>query len=467
MSRGCFRIFDESEVEEIHDRALDVLERTGVSVAAEGVRSILQEAGALPQSGRSDVLTLPSSIVSRALASCKRPVALHDRAGRHLELTEGNEFHFCGAYNVRTLDLVLNTERKATRRDVGAFTRLAHALEAIDGVCPVVYAVDAPAHLGELYTLAEVLLNTTKHCLAAPLSYQGARWWIELAQAACGTPSLDEHPIVSAAVSTTSPLQLEQDSAAGLVEMARAGIPIITLPCPMAGGTTPITLAGTLVVQHAEALFLLTLAQAARPGCPVVYGAVGANMDLRSGCLSMGSPEFGLYGAATAALARHLNLPSYAPVMTNAKRPDIQAGAEKMLAFALCLTGGLTLTIGAGALDNCLLASYEQMVIDHEFLRAARRLAQGIEVNDRTMAADVIEEVGPGGSFLTATHTLDFLRSGEHFESLIYNAPGTAADKRDMLVRARERACELLREHPPEVPGADAIKAVVRAAEGV
>ncbi len=465
MSEGTFHILSDEEAVAIHRHALEVLERTGVAVAAEDVRRLLLEAGASQRKDASNVLTFPRGMVEDAVAACRRPVLLHDRIGRALELKAGREFHLCGAYNVRTLDVGSDTERDATRRDVADFTRLADALEGIDAVCAEVYAVDAPGELAELYTHAEVLLNTTKHCLAAPLSHAGAREWIELARAASGGTPLAKHAIVSAAVSTTSPLKLDSDSGRGLVDMARAQVPIITLPCPMAGATTPITLAGTLTVQHAEALFLLTLAQAARRGCPVVYGAVGANMDLRKGCLSMGSPEFGLYGAATAALARYLNLPSYAPVMANAKRPDVQAGAEKMLAYALCVAGGLTLTVGAGALDNCLLASYEQMVIDHEFLRAARRIAQGIDVTDKSMATEVIAEVRPGGSFLTVAHTLERLRSGEHFESSVYNAPGTAADERGMVQRAGERAADLLREHKPEVPCADAIRAVVRSSE--
>ena len=205
-----------------------------------------------------------------------------------------------------------------------------------------------------------------------------------MAERAAGTPaSLAESPTVGFAISPISPLVLAKETCAILVGAAERGMPIVTVPGGMAGATSPYTIAGTLVVEHAEALLVITIAQLVRPGTPCVLGLATAVMDMASGNISLGTAERTLILNAVAPLAHVWGLPSYAPVgLTDSFVLDAQAGAEKMLSFVTHFMSGVEFSGGVGRYEGGLSTSFEGILLDHELLQMVRRHMRGIRVDE-------------------------------------------------------------------------------------
>jgi trimethylamine--corrinoid protein Co-methyltransferase len=227
---------------------------------------------------------------------------------------------------------------------------------------------------------------------------------------------------------------------------------------PMAGSTSPVTLAGSLVQLNAEQLSGIVLTQLVRPGTPVLAGYIPGVADMRSGGYLGGAVEFGMMQAAAAQLAHFYRVPIYCSGgMTDAKLPDAQAGYEKMATFLLAAMGGCNYIHHAfGMVTNMSAASLEQAVIDDEIVGMAMRVLRGIEVTEGSMAVEAIHRVGPGGHYLMDDHTVRFMRS-ELFPPPLADRQNRAmweeAGKQDTRARAMARVEKLLQEHqPPGLP---------------
>jgi trimethylamine---corrinoid protein Co-methyltransferase len=298
-----------------------------------------------------------------------------------------------------------------------------------------------------------VLCNTQKFCLAFPLNLLEANAWLRMAEAAAGsTERLAQRPTIGFAISPISPLVLAQETSAILQAGIRAGIPVITVPGGMSGATNPYSLAGTLVVDHAEALLVATITQIIRPGLPFVLGLATATMDMRTGNISLGKPERTLILNAVAPLAHAWGLPGYAPAgLTDSFVVDYQAGAEKMLGMLTQLQSGLEFSAGAGRYEGGLSTSLEGLFIDHELLQMARRHLQGIRVDEETLAEEAIRRVGPAGDFLADPHTLRLLRSDEYANLPVFNRRAQNSGGAVAAVTARQKALDLLGAHQTPV----------------
>ena len=168
-----------------------------------------------------------------------------------------------------------------------------------------------------------------------------------------------------------------------------------------------MTLAGTLTQANAEFLGALALCQAVQPGIPVIYTQWTRSLDMASGSVAMGGPEFSLLRVATAEMARYYDLPSRGGgLMTDAKAADAQMGMEKMLNCLMSSLAGLNVVAGVGQTDFINTVRPDQMLIDNEIISLVKRMCRGIKVNEDTMALDAISQVGPGGNYLTTDHTV-------------------------------------------------------------
>ena len=208
-------------------------------------------------------------------------------------------------------------------------------------------------------------------------------------------------------VNTNSPLRLDGPMSDGLIEMATWGQPVVATPFTLAGAMAPATLAGALAEQHAEALFMVALAQIVRPGAPMVYGGFTSNVDMRTGSPAFGTPEYVQAQLATGQLARRVGLPHRSSNVTGSAVVDAQAAYESQMSIWGALLGGASLLYqGAGWLEGGLTASFEKLILDAEMLQQVARLLEPIVVNDDELGLDAIAEVGPGGHFFGSSHTL-------------------------------------------------------------
>jgi len=451
MNTRSLKVFDEGEVAKVLDTAYRIAEEIGFSIKHQECRKLLLDAGCRADG---DIIYLPREVAQRCVSYCPSEVVLYDQLGAGFVLGVDGHFHFSGSDMIQVLDYETGRVRRSTYEDVVRFTILADALPNIDGISPHVYATDLPEPLIEPATYYATLAHTTKHCLAAPLSPSRAEMWIEMCRRVSPQHNGQVQWAGSIVVAGAPPLRFEPASLGALLQAARARMPIFPLGGGLAGASAPITMAGCAAIKTAEGLLLLCLAQLAQPGCPIVWSTGGQPiMDMRVADMAEGGPEDCLGSIASAQVAQALGIPSYTcSFHTDAKRPDVQVGAEKMAGILASMLGGQCCTINAGAVAKCAVASYEQMVIDDEILAFARRLAAGIAVNDDTLAFDVIREVGHGGSFLGHPHTVQYLRGGENLYLEVFDRTNPKSDYEDILDRAHKKAQALIAAHKPATP---------------
>jgi trimethylamine--corrinoid protein Co-methyltransferase len=439
-----YSVLNARDLRQICQASLGVLESVGVKIVDSGLRQILQEAGAAISG---EIVRLPERLVVDALRQAPPVVTFYSRDGKSLSSQERRGYHSPAPSAVTILEP--GGRRPSTYQDVADLTRLADALPGIDFISPPAVAQDGPETFTGVRTAEAVFCNTHKFCLAFPLNLLEAQAWLSLAQAAAGSlEQRQQRPTIGFAISPISPLVLAKESSDILLAGVRSGIPIITVPGGMSGATNPYSLAGTLVVDHAEALLVAAIAQVVRPGAPVVLGLATATMDMRSGNVSLGRPERTLILNAVAPLAHAWGLPAYAPAgLTDSIAPDYQAGAEKMLSILTQLQSGLEFSAGAGRYEGGLSTCLEGLLLDHQLVQMARRHMQGIQVNSETLAEAAIRRVGPAGDYLADAHTLRFLRSDEWIDLPLFNRRSQTSGGSLAADMARRAARDLLAAH--------------------
>ena len=455
MKPTKLRVLSNEELDMIHEASLDVLTDPGFVVhEPEAIRLLEQAGGAVTWEDEEKArVRLPRNVVESALETVPRRFALMDRGGEPLKLGEGNHYHFIGAEMIRVLDFDTQSPRPATLEDLIRFTRLGDALPLIRGITPEVYPQDVPEEVRPLRIMATMVTNTTKHCLTAPLTYEEAEIWLDIGEILADGQPLAENPVVSLCAASTPPLQLGAEAAKIMILAARKKVPLVLMPVAMTGMTAPITLAGAVTCYNAQALFLLTLTQCAQPGAPILLDVGLHVLDMRTADMAEGGPEFGLTTVAGVQLAERYGMPTYAgSAHSDSKLPDLQTGAEKTACWLAGILGGLDVSINAGALAKCSMASFEQMVLDHEMLRYLQRFAEGILVNPETITMDTIRAVGPEGNFMQQEHTRRWLRTGENLYLELFDRTGVKTPVEGLLQRAHAQVETILADHQPAVP---------------
>lgn len=453
------RILNENEIERVEAQALLVLERVGMTVDNDALCELARQRGAMVD-GR--YVRLPAELVRWALQAAPRHIQLHGRNGDVLPLEHGHCHVSTYAEAVNVVDYGATHMRPSTLKDTLAFVRLGQAMPEINIVGPVCFARDLPSPVQLLRTAEVVFLNSDKHNQAAPLNLEEAELWYELAQLAAPDQDPAAQPPLTFVVSSTSPLQFDRDTSQVMQFAAERKIPFIAASCPMAGGTSPLALIGTIVQHLAEDLFILTMAQLVNAGAPVIMGGAAGVLDVRTGALSYGAPERHLLLGAVIELADHYGLPHHSPAgSVDSPRPDVHAGAEKMQCWMARRAHGIMYGVGFGSLYNGSAVSLEQMVIDADLWQEAGRYYRGLDLSTLDESSDVIERVGPGGNFLTDPQTLKLMRSPEVYYSKIANRQGDQSP--GMLEQAHQQVQRLLAQQGPVVggPTAEAVQRYV------
>ncbi|MCX6992563.1 MAG: trimethylamine methyltransferase family protein [Kiritimatiellaeota bacterium] len=311
---------------------------------------------------------------------------------------------------------------------------------------------DVPTALSVLKSNEAYFSNSTKHVLCGPCNESDARIWMEMGEI-MAPDTLRKTPTISVLVSPSSPLALHLDCLEILQCALEYGAPVICLPCPMCGETSPLSVAGTVMDLNAENLALIIVTQILRPGHPVIYHTVGMPADMRVGCARMTGPEKMLMGIAAAQMGRFYGLPSgTAGASTDVNAFDVQNGAETMSQILSAVLGPANLITGLGSNSNGCGTSAEQILIDYELLLLAEHLHKGIRMDNLKEAFDSIMRVGPGGNFMTDEHTVKQCRSAEFFEPDLLDWTGRPDAGKGCYRRAGERAQSILQKHHPLVP---------------
>jgi trimethylamine--corrinoid protein Co-methyltransferase len=439
----------------IHYATLEVLEKTGVIVESYKALKILEEAGCTVDYQKHLAL-IPSYLVKEALMRKPRNVTLSARNPKNDIRLDGRHSFLCtDGSGMYIIDPKTGERRASTKKDLSMSAKIADYLDVIGVYWPMITSQDVPAHVRVLHDLEASLANTEKHVMfETTITPDEARFQIEMAALiAGGKDELKKRPVVSSCHCSISPLKHAKGPTEAAIEFAKAGVPVYFLPMPQAGATSPVTLAGSTVVSNAESLSGLVIVQMVAPGAPMLYSSEGSNFDMKTLRWSAGSPECGLLTSLSNELAEYYEMPSTsAGFTTDAKMPGAQACYEKAVTGALPVFAGYDIVGGLGLLDACTVFTPEQIIIDAEIGRMLHRLAQGIEVNDETLALDLIHKIGPGGNYLASKHTLKYLEK-EHYLPEISDRRSyetwKKAGSKTVVEVAREKAKEILEKHQP------------------
>jgi len=452
LQGGRYKVLEEEQVRKIHDSALEVLERVGIKVEADELLNLLEQNGARVD-GENKVAKIPGKMVESALEVVPKQVKLYGRKEEYMLDLSDNKVHLgTGGAAIKIVDLDTGKVRPSKLEDQANLARLVESLENIHFFqCPVVPR-DIPKERLSLNSFYAALTNTYKNVQESATSVEAVRDIIEMASMiAGGEDKLCQAPFISFVISwMISPLKLDIRAAEVLQEVVKHKIPVALSSAPVTGSTAPATLAGLLTQVHAEELSGIVLTQLFSEGSPVLYGPVPGAANMRDMSYLGGAIEAGLMNAAAVQLANHINVPIYSDAgLTESKLPDIQAGYEKAAnIIQVALAGGNYIHHAAGMLEFMTTVAYEQYVLDNDVIGMAMRALQGIDVNEETLALDVIERVGPGGNFLAQKHTVKYCRSSEFFIPEV--ADRNQRDKweekggLDARERARQRVHEIL-----------------------
>jgi trimethylamine--corrinoid protein Co-methyltransferase len=470
-------LVSKDELESIHRAALTVLKEIGIDFLHEGARAMLKTVGADVDPGSQRVRFDPALVESQ-IGLAPKQFTLHARntarnltiGGRHVAFgsvaSAPNSFDRAGG------------RRPGNKRDYQNFLRLGQTFDSIHfwGGYPV-EPIDIHASIRHLDALFDMLTLSDKPIHAYSLGRERNLDAIEMVKIVRGIndETLEREPSLFTVINSSSPLRLDLPMLEGVIQMARRNQVVVLTPFTLAGAMAPVTLAGALTQQHAEALAGLVMTQTVRPGAPFVYGGFTSNVDMKSGAPAFGTPEYMKTAIVGGQLARRLSVPFRSSNANAANSLDAQAAYESVFSLWGAIMGGANFLMhGAGWMEGGLQASFEKMAVDADLLAMVAEFLRPLRVEDQDLALEAMREVGPGGHFFGAEHTQSRYRTAffppmisdwRNYETWREAGSPTAADAAERIVAER------LRDYAPppfEPERREALEAFVarRKAEG-
>jgi trimethylamine--corrinoid protein Co-methyltransferase len=445
------QVLTEAQCQQVHTATLELLRQTGVEVHSPEIRSLMADAGCWIDGQR---VRIPPDKIEWALRVAPKRVVLCDRGGQAaIELEGHKSFYGTGSDTPFVLDSETGERRRATLADVQNVARLVDGLEDIDFLMCMGIASDVTESISDVHHFRAMVENTTKPIVYTAWSRQNLVDILDMAELiAGGAEPLRRSPFCALYSEPISPLTHAEESCEKLLEIAARGLPVVYTPGMQIGGTAPVTIAGALVQANAEQLSGLLICQLIRQGAPVVCGGGILYMDMARGLISYAAPEFMLAMSALSDLCHSYRLPIFSFAgCSDAKRFDQQAAAEGALWMLVSALSGGNLIHDLGYLEGGLTASYELIVAMDEVAGLVKRYMRGVELDDESMALDVIQQVGPGGHYIGAEHTYHHFRENwipRLFDRLSFSDWRTSGEP-TLGDRAREHVRRLLDEHQP------------------
>lgn len=456
-------ILSADQVMAIHDTALTILEEIGMKVLSNKARALYAKGGADIEDG-SDRVRFGRDVVMNWLAQTPSQFTLVARdPAKTVKIGNG-----CGIFtSVGGPAYVCDLEggrRAGTYEEQCNFIKIVQSLNVLhqEGGGPF-EALDLPSrtrHL-DLYYAQATLLD--KNWQPQGLGSDVALDALDMAAISLGKTreALRDVCVFTCIINTNSPLQLDVPMADGLITMAEHGQCNVITPFTLAGAMSPVTIAGALAQQHAEAMAGIMLTQIVRPGVPVMYGGFTSNVDMRSGAPAFGTPEYTMAAQASGQLARLLKVPFRSSNVTAANDVDAQAAYESMMALWGAIMGGANMVLhAAGWLNGGLTASFEKLIIDAELLQMMAAYCTPFAVTPETLGLEAIRDVGPAGHFFGTAHTLEryttafhqpILSNWDNYDTWVERGRETAPVKANRVWK------QLLMDYekPPIDPGID------------
>jgi len=452
MAVARLKFLDKAEEDLIHASSIETLEDIGVLIRSPSVLKMLGDAGAKIDT-KSMIAKIPEDMVNDALRSAPKSFVMYSRDGKHDLKIPTDSFPYQGSNGIGTYmtDLKTGKKRTTTRKDIADFARLADALSGIDFFWSNVTAFDVPEKTHMVHTLWVAFQSCTKNYGTLTLSREDAMAQVELASLIVGgKDELKKRPIFHSLCCVIAPLSFERGAVEGQVEFARAGIPVISMSMSLGGLSAPVTLAGTITNANTENLASLVITQTAAPGAPHFYCCESTPINMVTGNIVYESPEAPLIAAAAGQMSSRYGLPTFTGSWgANGDVPGIPLSFCELSAIALTMFTGTDLSAGAGGLEEAKGGSLEQLVIDAYLWDNFKGFLRRFEISEKTIALDVVREVGHANTFLKHPHTGRNFRKELFFrdkEKSRFEATRSTA----MVPEAKKIASKILKEHRPE-----------------
>jgi trimethylamine--corrinoid protein Co-methyltransferase len=450
--KAHLEILSAEEIQSIHEATIEVLSRTGVRLDLLRARRLAADFGCVVDD-ETRTVRFPPEVIAAALVTVPGQFTLFGADPAYSMPIEPDRRWFApNGAPTAVLDFGSPTPRQATLADVTDHLILAEHLPHIDALNMPLWPTDIPMTTIHTESMLSWVANCRKPFSMAGYGVMATTDMIRmLGIVAGGDEALSLRPPFIGIVNATSPLVVDRLQIEGLMLFSEHGIPIVVGPQAMAGTTAPVTLSALLVQHNAENLALVALSQMVRPGAPVFMGSASTVSDMATGSIAVGAPETGVITAASAALARFYGIPSRGiGAMTDAKDLSAQCFIERTASILTAALGGVSFQIAAGTLESIGCSSAELLVVDDEMIGMVKRIVAGVSPDGIVGAANLIDEIGPGGSFLTHTHTQRNFR-GELFMPRLFDRQTRETwEKRggaDTLARAHDTVGKILARH--------------------
>jgi trimethylamine--corrinoid protein Co-methyltransferase len=406
-----YQILTQNEIERIHETSLKIMENIGIVFNYAPAREILAHHGARVEG---ETARFSRSLVEENLKTVPSSFTLYARDPKKNVTVDTRHIAFAGTSGPPFVLDLDNGRRAATLNDFIKIVKLCQNMNIdIQGYIPCEPTDVADDIKHNVMTYNE-LKYSDKPIMGSVQGYDSSMQSIKMAALVFGgLGAIKEKPVMASIPCTLTPLGYDGKSSGAIIAYAETGQPQLVNSLSISGATTPATVAGTVALQNAEILAGIVLAQCVNPGTPIVYSASASNADMRTVALTIGSPEDAIFSLVNGQLAKYYNIPCrISGALSDSKLMDSQAAYESTFTLMMAaMAGGNFILHSAGIIETYNCVSFEKLMIDNEIIGMIKRIDKGVEVNDETLAYDVIEEVGPMGEFITHEHTLEYFRS--------------------------------------------------------
>ncbi len=416
-----FSYLTPDEIERVHQAALEILSETGLLVRNKKARNRFAKHGAIVDEA-GEMVRLPPEVVEHYLAMVPPTITLRGRDPK-FDVTLPRKLPVVATASSAPdiVDPVSGVTRRATSDDIARIAHVVNELDGFDVFSISVLADDAPEGQFNLSRFYPALKNCLKPVRTSVVSVAEAKQILKLGELIAGSPeAFWERPFINFGYcSIVTPLTMDFDSTENLMFFAENGVTAYGTVAPMGGINTPLSLPGMMVMINAEWLATMCLAQMSRAGTELIYNFLPVFADLRDGAYAPGAIEVGMMNSIVCQMARRYNVPAGGYLgLTNAKISDAQAGYEKGMSPLLGALSGVDFIVMGGLLDALMSLDFGQLAIDNEIACMVKRVRQGFDFNEKSLAVDDIKRIGPAGLHADAPMTLANMTSATFMPEL-------------------------------------------------
>jgi len=415
------QLISNEQIKEIHKSALDILEQTGVRFEHQEALKFLESKGCAVNYHNMSV-RYPKELVEQAISSALEKFNLFNSCGELIMQLGGGRSYYAPGPGASSFARDGEENRPGTVADLEQAIQITESTKHLSMNSGSIVPSEVPKPIADLFVLYKMILGSKKPLLAEAWEDDSVKRIIQLLEAVTSPQDFKEKPFVILAACPSPPMKWEGRVIENAIDCMKFGIPVFVCSSPVMGISSPVTIAGSVLIHTVEDLSFLTFMQLYKPGSPVIFGGIPGSLDMRTTYCSESGIEACMATAACANMAGYYSIPSGCFLsQTDSKVIDYQAGFESAMGAIIAALSGVDIIFGAGTLDSYLSSSNEKLAIDGQLLGYVNRLQDGIRFNDETLAKKLISTLGwcDKGNFMETEHTVQWFRQEQYMPNQI------------------------------------------------